>query len=104
MNEPYLQQESADQVLLEIYVQPGTKHSEFAGEHDGRLKIRIASPPVNGKANKEVCRFLAKSFALSKSCVTICRGEKSRQKTLLLKNITLAAVRSTLEAHRVQHD
>ncbi|MFO7821489.1 MAG: DUF167 domain-containing protein [Lentisphaeria bacterium] len=52
-----------ESVILLAYVQPGAKRTEVNGIHDGRLKIRIQTPPSDGKANKELCRFLARPSA-----------------------------------------
>ncbi len=68
--------------LIEVYVQPGAKTTEFVGEHDNRLKIRLKSGPVEGKANKELISFVAKFLKLRKQDVNIISGEKSRLKTL----------------------
>jgi uncharacterized protein len=69
-------------LLLECHLQPGASRSEFAGEHGGRLKIRIAAPPVDGKANAQLIVFLADAFAVSKQQVIIERGDSSRQKSV----------------------
>ena len=68
-----------------IYVQPGAKKSAIDGSFDGRLKIRIAGPPVDGKANKELKSFLAEHCGVSKSRVLLVKGEKSRKKEVILK-------------------
>ncbi|APC97700.1 hypothetical protein KX01_283 [Francisella frigiditurris] len=68
--------------LLSVYIQPNSSKSEICGEHDGALKIKIASPAVDGKANKELINFLAKYFKLKKSLINIKRGEISRHKVL----------------------
>jgi len=67
---------------LDVYIQPGAKKSEIAGLHDGKIKIRISAPPVEGAANDAVIKFLAKTLGTSKSKVKIISGEKSRHKTL----------------------
>ena len=69
-------------ITLEIHAQPGAKHTEVAGIHGGALKIRIASPPVEGKANDELRRFLADAFAVPLRNVMLVRGESGRRKTL----------------------
>lgn len=72
---------------VRLHVSPGAKRSEVIGwEEDpqgGRaLKIRIAAPPVDGKANAALREFLAKQWRLPKSAVVIERGESSRFKTV----------------------
>ena len=69
-------------VLLSLHVQPGAKRTEAAGEHGGALRIRLAAPPVDGKANAELVRFLADAFDVPQRQVTIVRGETSRQKSV----------------------
>ena len=75
-------QRDNEKVLLAIYVQPGAKRSEIAGLHGNELKIKIASPPVEGKANKVLLKFLAQLFEVPIKQVQLKRGEKSRHKTV----------------------
>ena len=78
--------------MLALHVQPGAKRTEVAGVHgDGtqaRLKIRLAAPPVDGKANAELVRFLAEAFGVPRSRVTLVRGATSRQKTVRIASPT----------------
>lgn len=69
-------------VTLTVHAQPGAKHTEVAGVHGAALKIRVASPPVEGRANEELRRFLADAFGVPRRNVTLVRGEASRRKTL----------------------
>jgi uncharacterized protein len=69
-------------MTLEVHAQPGAKRTEVAGLHGGALKIRIASPAVEGKANDELRRFLADAFGVPLRSVTLVRGETGRRKTL----------------------
>lgn len=71
-----------------IRVVPRASRSEIVGIHDGALKIRIASPPVDGAANTEVVRFLAKTFGVSKSEVFIISGETSKNKRIKIANLS----------------
>lgn len=75
-------------VIIDIHAQPGAKRSAVVGEHGGRLKIAIASPPVDGKANSALITFLAKTLGVSKSSVSILSGETSRQKRLIVHQIS----------------
>jgi hypothetical protein len=72
--------EDGDSLVLAIRAQPGAKRSEVAGEHGGALRVRLAAPPVDGKANAELCRFLADAFGVPQRNVTLLRGEASRAK------------------------
>lgn len=75
-------------VIIDIHAQPGAKRSAVVGEHGGRLKIAIASPPVDGKANSALIAFLAKTLGVSKSSVSILSGETSRRKRLIVHRIS----------------
>lgn len=72
-------------VILTVRVVPRASKSEIVGEHDGALKVRIASPPVDGAANEELIRLLAKSFAVAKSAVEITSGHSSKTKQVRIK-------------------
>jgi len=75
-----------DALVLSLHVQPGAKRTEVAGVHgdgaDARLKIRLAAPPVDGKANSTLLAFLAGAYGVALRDVTLVRGETSRQKTV----------------------
>ncbi len=72
-------------LLLNVHVQPGAKRTELAGLHGDRLKVRLTAPPVDGKANKALLAFVAKTWDRPKSAVTLIRGQTSRQKTLKIE-------------------
>ena len=72
--------ESGDSVELSLHVQPGAKRTEVAGLHGTALKLRLAAPPVEGKANAALLRFLADAFDVPLRSVTLVRGETSREK------------------------
>jgi len=74
--------EEVGAVVLSLHVQPGAKRTGVAGIHGDALKIRLAAPPVDGKANAELLRFLAAAFGVPLRNVTLVRGEASRQKTV----------------------
>jgi uncharacterized protein (TIGR00251 family) len=69
-------------IVLALHVQPGAKRTEVAGTHGDALKVRLAAPPVDGKANAELLRFLAEAFAVPLRHVALVRGETSRQKVV----------------------
>jgi uncharacterized protein (TIGR00251 family) len=68
--------------LLQLHVQPGAKVTVVVGEHGGRLKLKIAAPPVDNKANAHLLAWLAVQLGVPKSAVRLVRGETSRQKTV----------------------
>ncbi len=67
-------------IIFTVRVVPRGSKSEIVGEFDGALKVRIASPPVDGAANAELIKLLAKTFGVSKSQVEIIGGETSKTK------------------------
>ncbi len=73
--------------VLNLKVTPNSRRSEFLNwieDENGNalLKIKLAAPPVDGKANKALLLFLAKSFGVPKSSLSLVRGEKSRKKAV----------------------
>lgn len=63
-----------------MYVQPGARKTEVAGEHGGALKIRLAAPPVEGKANAALTAWLAARFEVPQRQVVLRQGEMNRNK------------------------
>ena len=85
--------QSADgRLTLTLHIQPGAKKTEFAGLHGEALKIRLAAPPVDGKANEALLRFIAEVLHLPKSAVALKSGQTSRHKVLEVNGTTAAAV------------
>lgn len=66
--------------IVSVHAQPGAKRTEVQGLHADALKIRVAAPPVEGKANAELQRFLAQAFKVRQRDVSLCGGELSRSK------------------------
>jgi uncharacterized protein (TIGR00251 family) len=79
-------------VTLTLHIQPGAKRSEFAGLHGDALKVRLAAPPVDGKANEALLRFLAEELGIPKSAVNLKSGQASRRKVLEVAGATAEAV------------
>ncbi len=71
-------------VILKVYIQPGSSLDQICGLFDGRLKIKISSPPVDGEANENIVEFLACFFEIKKSEIEIIRGVQSRKKDILI--------------------
>lgn len=74
-------------VVLALHIQPGAKKTELAGLHGEALKIRLAAPPVDGKANAALVAFLAKACGVSKSAVALVSGETSRSKRVRVRGV-----------------
>ena len=70
-----------DAIHIEIKAFPGASKNDIAGIRDGRLCVRVAAAPEDGKANACLCEFLAKALDCAKRDVVLTRGEKSRHKT-----------------------
>ncbi|HET9295055.1 MAG TPA: DUF167 domain-containing protein [Gemmatimonadales bacterium] len=83
-------------VRLRVRVQPRASRSELAGLHDGRVRIRLAAPPVDGEANEELERFLARLLSVPRRAVSLTAGHSSRQKTLVVLGVTTADAREAL--------
>jgi uncharacterized protein (TIGR00251 family) len=77
-------------VIFNVRVVPRASKSEIVGEHDGALKVRIAAPPVDGAANEELVKVLAKHFGVAKSKVEIVSGHSSK-----LKQVKVTGLSST---------
>lgn len=80
--------ETNGSITFPIRVLPRASKSEIVGELDGSLKLRIASPPVDGAANAEIIRFLAKKLGVARSDVEIVSGQNSKNKRILVHNLS----------------
>ncbi|WP_205229667.1 DUF167 domain-containing protein [Azospira oryzae] len=69
-------------LLLSLHIQPGAKKTEVCGLHGDALKIRLAAPPVDGKANAALLAFVADRLDLPKSAVSLKSGQTSRRKVV----------------------
>lgn len=67
---------------LTLHIQPGARKTEVAGLHGNALKIRLAAPPVDGKANAALIEFVAARLGVAKSSVSLVSGQTSRRKIL----------------------
>ncbi len=77
-------QSNRDGVTLHIHAQPGAKRTEVVGLHGDCLKVRLASPPVDGNANACLVEFLARRLRVKRSQITITRGLSSRRKAVFV--------------------
>lgn len=82
---PWLQRQNT-RITLTLHLQPGAGRTEFAGIHGDALKIRIQAPPVDGKANDALLRFLATTFDVPLQRVSLLRGAGSRRKTVEIRD------------------
>ncbi len=72
-------------LLLKLHVQPRAKENSIVGIHDDSLKLKIKSPPVDNKANKEIASYLANEFSVTKASIELVSGQLSRDKKFLIK-------------------
>jgi uncharacterized protein (TIGR00251 family) len=73
---------------IRVRAQPRASRTEVAGLHGESLRIRIASPPVDGAANEALIRFLAERLGVARRRVTLLRGESSRDKTVDVEGVS----------------
>ena len=85
-----------DGAVLTVLVQPKASRTECIGMHGAALKIRVAAPPVDGAANEEVIRFLARTLAIPRSAVHIESGTSSRHKRIRITGVAPDLVLSRL--------
>ena len=94
---PCLQVTADGSLLLRLHVQPRAAHNQVAGLQGEALKLRLTSPPVDGKANKAVIATLARLLDLPKSCLSLRSGLQSRTKTVRIENADEAQLRARLQ-------
>jgi uncharacterized protein (TIGR00251 family) len=90
--------EKNNALYFAVRVVPRASKSEIVGEFGGALKVRIASPPVEGAANAELVKLLAKTFNVSKSDVEITGGQTSKTKQVKISNATGEKLSAILQA------
>ena len=79
-------------IVIALHIQPGAKRTEIAGLHGDALKIRLAAPPVDGKANAALIAYLAKTLGVPKRDLTFESGETSRQKRVRIVGANIDTV------------
>jgi uncharacterized protein (TIGR00251 family) len=86
----------ATRVTLAVIVVPQASATGWSGIHDGQLRVRLAAPPVDGKANEELIRFVAHELKIPRRDISVHRGQTSKRKTLALfadAQTVIAAIR-----------
>jgi len=78
--------------LLRVRVQPKASRNAICVERDGRIRVALTAPPIEGAANKALAEFIAKTLGVSKGAVSLVGGEKSREKTLQVAGLSCAEV------------
>lgn len=93
---PVWLQHHAEGVVLHLYVQPGAKRTEIIGMHGDALKIRLAAPPVDGKANAALLDFIAEKVGAGRTAVELLSGQTSRAKRVLVTCVAPERVQNCL--------
>lgn len=83
-------------VIVEILLQPRASRNELAGVQEGRLKIKVTSPPIEGKANEKLCEFLADLMGIGKKRVQVIAGHTARVKRVRIDDASVDEVRKKL--------
>lgn len=73
-------------LILRIKAQPKASKDEFAEILDDRVKVRITAPPIEGKANKHLIKFLARQFRVSQSQIELLTGDNAREKRFIIRS------------------
>jgi uncharacterized protein len=81
---------------LRVRVQPRARRSEIAGERQGALLVRVTAPPIEGRANREVCKLLATRLGVAPGRVTVVRGASARNKLIRVEGLESGALRREL--------
>lgn len=89
-------QESKEGVTFNVKVIPRAKRDEILGAEQGSIKIRLNAPPVEGRANEALVKFLAKTLGVARSQVEIVRGETARHKVVRVIGVKVEVVREKL--------
>ena len=101
MELPKYIRETPQGVTLAIRVQPRSSRDELIADPNAdHLKVRITAPPVDSAANNALPKLIAKSLGVPPSAVSLIRGEKSRNKTLLITGTDAQAVAEKLRAQK----
>lgn len=84
-------------VRLHLFIQPKASKNEVVGPHNGEIKIKITSPPVDGEANAGLIEFLSKLFKIPKRDITLVKGETNRHKVVELAGVSMTQAREILK-------
>jgi uncharacterized protein (TIGR00251 family) len=87
---------------LTLQVQPKAKRNEVLGFAEGILRLKIAAPPVEGKANKELISFLSKTIGINKNSITIDRGHTSKVKIVTILGLDRDQIYERIEEAKLK--
>jgi uncharacterized protein (TIGR00251 family) len=92
MTAAWVRQDASGSLTLRLHIQPGARKTEIVGSHGEALKIRLAAPPVDGKANAALIAFLAGELGVPKAQVELVGGASSRGKLLRVSGASAEAI------------
>jgi uncharacterized protein (TIGR00251 family) len=84
-------------VVLTLHIQPGARKTEICGLHGDALKIRLAAPPVDGKANDCLIAFLAERLSLARNAIDLISGASARSKRVRIHGVSIETVTQRLQ-------
>lgn len=84
-------------VEIAVRLKPRGSRDELLGMRDGVLEAKVTAPPVDGRANKALCKLVAKRVGVAPSRVSVVRGPKSREKVVRVEGVDRDAVETALE-------
>ena len=79
-------------VTFDVLVQPRASRAKVGPLHDGRLKVAVTSPPVDGEANAAVIELIAKTLGVARGAVEVVAGATSRRKTIKVRGVARAVI------------
>jgi uncharacterized protein (TIGR00251 family) len=89
---------SKDDAQIKVRLRPRGKGDELLGMEGGVLRARVSAPPVDGKANRALCKLIAKRVGVARSRVSVIGGEKSRDKVVRVEGLESRALEKALES------
>ena len=84
--------EHAGAVTFDVLVQPRASRAKVGPVHDGRLKVAVTAPPVDGEANAAVVELIARTLGVAKGAVEVVAGASSRRKTIKVHGVARGAI------------
>ncbi len=88
--------DSKDGAIIQVHATPRASKNQIQGLHGDAVKIRLQAPPVDGKANETLIKFLAETLGLPHRQITLLSGQTSRQKRLCIQSLTAQQVAKML--------
>ena len=88
--------EAGDGILIPVQVVPRASRTGIDGEVEGALRVRLAAPPAEGAANRELLAFLARQLGLPKRDLTLVSGERSKRKAVRARGLAPEVIRQRL--------